>query len=178
MLKKACLSVVAMGLMASFGFADVLLNYEPTELTEGVTTDIVLSLTGNDGFSDVTSAVILSYGQGELDALGIDGFAWDGSPDFDNNSLWFVDPALPAPSAVSFGGTLPVVAGELTPVATLTATPGTLGTFSLDANAVVGDANAAPLDVKSGPQAFQVVPEPASLGLLAMGALAAIRRRR
>lgn len=176
MLKKACLSAVVMGLMASFSVADVLLNYEPTTLNVDESVDIVLSLTGNDGFNGLSSAVILDFDG--LDELGLDGFAWDGTPDFDNPNNWFVDASLPAPSAVSFGATLPIVGGELTPVATLSGTPTQLGEWTLDANATIGDENAAPLDVKSGPQVFTVVPEPASLGLLAMGALAAIRRRR
>ncbi len=179
MLKKACLAVVAMGFAASFANAEVLLNYEPTMIDIDATDgpyDVAISVTGNSGFDGLTSAVIFDFDG--LDALNPVGFVWDGSPDFDNPNQWFTDATLPAPSAVSFGATLPVVGGEVTPLATLSIDPQNTGDFVVTDGATVGDENAAPLDVKSGPTTFSIVPEPASLGLLAMGALAAIRRRR
>jgi PEP-CTERM motif len=185
MLKKMVMTVLVVGVMSTAGFAaalsDVALQYSPTELQVGVSTDVVLSLTGGPGTDEMTSAIILSFVPDDLAALGTTGFAWDQQADFSNPNNWFVDPTLPAPSAVSFGGALPVQDGATLPVATLTMSPSTLGTFALGHTdgLIIGDANAVPLPISGGnPTSFNVVPEPATFGLLAISALSLIRRRR
>ncbi len=107
-------------------------------------------------------------------------FAW--VPDELNDpNQWFITSDLPDPVFVNFGvGSILVPDGVGLTLGALTVTPNTAGEYSLDMGInSVGSPLGQPLQVKGGDPSdiTIVVPEPCSLGLLAMGVLAAARRR-
>ena len=182
-MKKVLVAAVALGLVASVGMADVTLSYDPSsvDIDDG-TQDIAISLIANPNAPVSVGAVGFDWDT-QSDAWGAldpSGFSW--TPEtMSNPGEWFATSDLPNPQAVAF---FPAVAvdvpdGAGLQVASLTVTPNTVGEYSFAANLTVADQDVAPLSVKGGdPATITVTPEPTTLGLLALGALAVVRRNR
>ncbi len=187
MLKKMLVAAVAMGVMATAGLADVTLSYSPSEFdiaeVENGPLDIAVSLTSNPGTDALIASIGFEYDDGSDGWAGLNpqGFEWTFEGN-DNPNTWFVSGGLPSPAAVAFvpGVEIDVPDGTTVEIATLAVRPEATGDFVLNSNVVnLTDANLLPLSLKGGdPTTISVTPEPASLGLLALGALAMIRRRR
>ncbi len=184
MLKRTLLTTLAVGLIASVGMADVSLHLSPAELdmNDG-TQDLNIVMTSNPGTSALLGSVGFSFDTGgsAWAALDPSAFAW--VPDIMNDqNEWFVTSDLPDPVAVAFspGGAVEIPDGTDVVIAALTVTPNTQGDFSLGLGAnSIADQLGSPLQLKGGdPSDITIIPEPASLSLLALGALAVIRRRR
>ncbi len=182
MLKRVLVAAVAMGLMASAGLADITLSYSPNVISLVDTTDIAISLTSNPGTSALIASIGFEYDTSSdaWGALNPQGFEWTFEGN-DNPNTWFVSGDLPNPSAVAFvpGVEIDVPDGTSVEIAVLTVAPEFDGVWSLASNIVnLTDENLLPLSVKGGDPTTIATPEPASLGLLALGMLAMLRRRR
>jgi PEP-CTERM motif len=182
MLKRSMVAALAMGFMATIATAEITLNYSPStvDIADG-TTEIAISLTTNPGMDLAIGGIGFAYEVNEdYGALSPSDFSW--TPDIIGDpNQWFATSDLPAPEAVGFfpGAAVDVPDGVSVQFASFNITPNAEGSFVLTSNPVVADENAAPLDVKGGANPTIVVtPEPASLALLAIGAMAMIRRRR
>lgn len=188
-MRKSFVSACALGLMASWAAAEVSLQYTPSTVIVNQPADIALSLVANPGFSSTIGSVILDFTggptgpQSNLPQLNLTGFAFNPQINQATNANWFTEVTLPSVVQTVFLGVVPdamVQDGQALPVGTLSLNPTAVGAWILATDAIVSDAlDFVELDIKGGdPQTINVTPEPASLGLLALGALAVVRRRR
>ncbi len=184
-MKKVLVAAVALGLVASVGMADVTLSYDPSTINPGEATDIAVSLIANPGAPVSVGAMGFDY-DGSSDAwtnINPTGFSWTPATVNDPNS-WFATSDLPNPQAVAFfpGAAIDVPDGAGIEIATLSVNAvdhAAVTEYSFAANMTVADENVSPLNVKGGdPATITVTPEPTTLGLLAIGALAVVRRKR
>ena len=186
MLKCCVATALVMGLIVSGAAAEVIIVFDPTEgIMAGQPTDIQVSLTPNpQAHDDTIGAVILDFGTGtDLAEINPTEFVFDDALT-GPNWWWMVD--MPYVVQSSFMGMEPevfLVDGELTNVGVLTVEPPAdtpYGWYTLASNALISDAvNFEQYIVKGGdPTELEIIPEPASLCLLAFGALALVRRRR
>lgn len=181
MLKKCLVAALAVGFAASAGKADVMLHVSPTTIDIDVPTDLTISMTSNPGLSPILGSIGFDFNPASpgWGALNPSSFGWIPA-DMNDPNLWFVTSELPSPVAVAFSGGINIPDGVNVDLARLHVTPDTLGpaVLILGANNI-SNQNGAPLQLKGGdPSTINVVPEPASLGLLALGALAVVRRVR
>lgn len=184
MVKRTLLTSFAVGLIASVGMADVSLHLSPDvlDIADG-TQDLNIVMTSAPGTDQLLGSIGFGFDVASQawSALDPTAFAW--VPDVMNDpNRWFVTSDLPDPVAVAFGpgDALPIPDGVDVTIAALTVTPNTAGDFSLTLGAnSIADEIGSPLQLDGGdPSPFTIIPEPASLSLLALGALAIIRRRR
>ncbi len=182
MLKRTLVAVVAVGLMAPVGLAEITLNFDPTVVDPGQTVDIAISLTSNHGMDLSVGGIGYEYDTAS-DAWGVlnpSAFEWI-PEDMLNPDFWFISEDLPNPQAVAFfpAAAIDIPDGVSVHFANLTVTPSNSpGEYSLASGASVFDADVNPLELKGGdPVTITVTPEPASLCLLALGGLALLRRR-
>jgi len=170
-------------MIASVATADVSLSYDPTSVPVNVATDVAVSLVANPGFTSNIGAIIMDYSASDLAELNPTAFAFT---DQFSNASWITAVSLPDTIqtvwAEPTGTNAPVIQdGQTLQFATMTLEPTAVGNWQLDAGDVeISDANLfEPLEIKGGnPSTINVTPEPASLCLLGLGALAVIRRRR
>ena len=167
---------------ASVAQAGVNLVYTPTELEVGVMTEVQMSLVGSPGLDTTIGAVIVDFGPGsDLGQLNLTSFEFD--PVFAADP-WTWEVTLPNVVQSVWGGGAgfgPALANEQSiNIGTLLFEPTTTGSWTLDANLdVFNSSDFDSIAVDSGdPATFSVVPEPASIALLAIGATALVRRKR
>ena len=183
MLKRCVATALVMGLIASGASAEVMLVFDPVEgIDVDQVTDIQVSLTPNPSAHDDTiGSVIFDFGTGtDLAEINPTDFVFD---DALTGSNWWYVVDMPYVVQTAFLGVEPevfLVDGELTAVGVLTIDPTVVGDWTLASNAIVSDAVLFEEYVVKGgdPQLLNIIPEPASLCLLAFGALALARRRR
>ncbi len=196
MLKRALFSLMIAGLVTAGVSADEL-TYVGSNGADG---EILIDVDpAGDGMIDLSVSMTDAgdgVGGGGLSLINFTGldasspanvtlsdFVWtfEGS---DNSNNWFTTD-LPDPQAASFGPVATIGDGATVELATLAVaiTGATVGdTFTLafgTNNGAVsdGDLLGIPLENSSEIANFRVVPEPATLALLAFGGFAALRRR-
>lgn len=167
---------------ASVAQAGVNLVYTPTELMLGQITEVQMSLVGNVGLDTTIGAVIVDFGPGSnLTELNLTSFAFD--PVFEGNP-WTVEVTLPNVVQSVWGGGAgfgpALLGGQSINIGTLIFEPTALESWTLDANLEVFNSfDFDTIAVDGGdPATFRVVPEPASIALLAMCATALVGRKR
>lgn len=179
------ITAVVMAAMGTVSVADVTLIYDPAVIVDGMTTTVAINLVANPEIDwEGIGAIGFSYDEGSdaYIALNPSNFAWTPEVMHDPNS-WFITEDLPAPQAVAFfpGAAIPMTDGSTVQFATIDFSPADYDlptVFSLASNLTVADQDVGVLSVKGGdPQDITLVPEPASLSLLAVGALVILRRR-
>ncbi len=186
MLKRTVVSAIVMAAMATVSIADVTLIYDPATIDPDVTTTVAISLMANPDIDWVgIGGIGFAYDDGSDAYIALDpsNFGWTPEIMHDQNQ-WFITEGLPSPEAAAFfpGAAVPMTDGETVQFASIDFSPGpheAVTVYSLASNMTVFDENVGELTVKGGdPQDITVLPEPASLSLLALGALAIVRRRR
>jgi PEP-CTERM motif-containing protein len=181
MLKRSLFALTMFGVLSTGAFADSLVTYESADdlanLAPGASASVDIVLSNLDG--DTTQFAGGGFAFAGDSGLGLIDFSWADVPFADGNT-WFATGGL-SPEAVRF------FAGEVIPADGLL-----LGTLSFTAPNDLGDyvqqtnptnftdqsLGAITLAAGSGSFGVSVVPEPATLALLAFGGLTAIRRRR
>lgn len=172
----------AISVTASVAQAGVNLVYTPTQLEVGQMTEVEMSLEGNLGLDSTIGAIIVDFGPGsDLAELNPTGFDFD--PAFTVDP-WTFEVTLPNVVQSVWGGGAGggpgLVAEQSINIGSIFLNPTSEGIFTLDANLeVFNSSDFDTIAVDSGdPANFRVVPEPASIALLAIGATALIRRKR
>lgn len=174
---------VAITAPASVAEAGVSLVYTPTDLVMGESTAVQLSLVGSPGLDTTIGAVILDFGPGsDLAELNPTGFDFD--PVFVADP-WTSQVTLPNVVQSVWGGAAgsgPALLGNQSiDIGSILLTPTALGSWLLDGNLQVfnsDDFDSITVDGGDPTRFNVVVPEPASIALLAMGATALVRRKR
>jgi hypothetical protein len=190
MVRKMLVVVLVSGAMASVGLADIILQYEPDTIPDATTTNVTISLHSNPGTSFLLAGMGFAYDPDSeaYQALNPNTFDWTfvpiAGPGCGDPNQWFCTTDLPTPQAVAFipGVELGVPDGEKVEMATINFKPGAhedITKYNLRSGFQAFDENLEELTIKEGNDfSITVLPEPASLGLLALGALVAVRRRR
>ena len=182
MVSRWLVLAVAITVPASVAEAGVSLVYTPTDLVMGVSTEVQLSLVGSSGLDTTIGGVILDFGPGsDLTELNPTGFDFD--PVFVADP-WTSQVTLPNVVQSVWGGGAgsgPALLSEQSiNIGSIFLTPTSLGDWTLDGNLqVFNSSDFDTIAVDGGdPATFSVVPEPASIALLAIGATALVRRRK
>ncbi len=190
MLKRLLACVVALGVMASVATADVVFQWEPTELKAGENTTLTLFANTNPGLDLGIGSLVFFFSDSD-EAIRLKEFRWIDELKVENIYVWAED--LPDDVWTIFIlGTCEFPLewcvryppdGSKLKIAELDVQVDELGSFILDMGTGRAEATQAegqqPLEIKGGlATKLTVVPEPASLGLLLLGTLAMARRRR
>ncbi len=192
MLKRSLMILGLVGMISTAASADFLLTYESDVDVDPGNGDIIdinenssatisiyawpdttsqLAGTGFN-FNGANDGGVLAF-----DTISLSDFAWDPAT-FGNPNVWFIDNALPQPRGANFVGAATIPAEGLL-LATLQVTSGAdLGQSDVTTSPEFFDENLGPANSANGSFSVNVVPEPATLALLAIGGLATIRRRR
>ncbi len=189
MLNRLFSSTLVLGMIATVASAQggLTIDYSPSTIDSGVATEVAVSLIAGGDLGDTTiGAIIMDFDQpnSDLAALNLTDFSFTeafGSGD------WFTDVSLPDTIQTVWGGAAgqgaPIQSGESVQFGTLTMQPAPhdqIVVHTLASAAEVADSDLfAPFDIDGGdPATITVLPEPASLSLLALGAFAVLRRNR
>ena len=172
---------LALGLCASFASADVLLSYDPTTFDSPAGGTVTISARANPGTEVGIGGLFFDFSASDS-GLSLSDFSWLSGLDVDP---WFAVDTLPDPGTAwggALGDGLHLTDGADVPVASLSVSASGEGDFTLESGAFGFD-DTLFLDVvvgKDGTSSARLtfLPEPASLCVLALGAMIATRRRR
>ena len=190
MLKRFLACVVVLGVMTSGATADVVFQWEPTQLKVGENTTLTLLASTNPDLDLGIGSLILFFSDSD-DAIRLKDFRWIDELKIPNIYFFLEDLPDAVQTVYAFGTcNFPLefcvrypTDGSKVKLAELDVQVDELGSFILDMGTDGAEATSAegqaPLEIKGGLQTkLTVVPEPASLGLLLLGSLAWARRRR
>ncbi len=192
MSKQSLLANLVVWWLPSAGTADFVLSSSPEFLDSADgTQEIEIILTANDDFTGIIGAIGFDFDTGSeaWNVLNPSDFHWvpeemhvDAPLVCDLLPCWELDEGLPSPQAVwggPFDGYFYTPPGEPIIFATLTVNQDQVfDHLMLPTGLQVFDLAGFPLEVKGGDELRFYIPEPTTLTLLAIAALASVRRPR
>ncbi|MCH7840532.1 MAG: PEP-CTERM sorting domain-containing protein [Planctomycetes bacterium] len=190
MLKRFLACVVVLGVMTSGATAEVVFQWEPTELKAGENTTLTLFGSTNPDLDLGIGSLIFFFSDSD-EAIRLKEFRWIDELKAPNIYFFLEDLPDAVQTVYALGTCEPPFTfcvryptdGSKIKLAELDVQVDELGSFILDMGTGRAEATSAegqvPLEIKGGLETkLTVVPEPASLGLLLLGSLAWVRRRR
>jgi MYXO-CTERM domain-containing protein len=198
MLKRSLLVLGLVGLMSSYASAQVFVEYwdmgeggpdgnnDKTVIDQGETLTLGVGVSGGSDLVMAAADFAFAWPTG----LSMSNWAWD--PQFDEGLGWVLDNTTAAPALSSVFPTADIPAGPnpvlmLATVDLTAAGDAPVGNTAIDVSSftnpnlpTINDGELAEytVDAGSGSIPVEVTPEPATLALLALGGLTALRRRR
>ena len=190
MLKRFLACVVVLGVMTSGATAEVVFQWEPTELKAGENTTLTLFVSANPGLDLGIGSLIFFFSDSD-DAIQLKNFRWIDELKIPNIYFFLEDLPDAVQTVYAFGTCLPPLEfcvryptdGSKLKLGELDVQVDAPGNYILDMGTGRAEATSAegqqPFEIKGGLETkLTVIPEPASLGLLLLGTLALARRRR